>query len=96
MAIRRYSASKIHTAFAGFLLVASLAAFPAGPKAFASDGELERCRFLHDRIERYTALRRAGGPGAQMERWRKAREKHAREYRQRRCHRFGRRLTIRS
>jgi hypothetical protein len=67
-----------------------------GGLAFASDAELERCRYLHDRIEHYTALRRGGGNGMQMERWRRAREKHAREYRERRCHRFGSRLTIRS
>ena len=61
-----------------------------------ADADLERCRWLHARIERYTRLRRAGGKTAQMERWRRARQAHEAEYRQRRCHRFGSRLVLRS
>jgi hypothetical protein len=59
------------------------------------DASLERCRYLHERIEHYTRLRRGGGNAAQMERWRTARQKYEREYRTRRCHRYGSRLRIR-
>lgn len=58
----------------------------------ASDETLERCRYLHGRIEFYTDRRRSGGSGAQMERWRKSRQRFEREFREQRCHRFGRRL----
>ncbi len=56
------------------------------------DEALQRCRYLHKRIEYYTDRRRIGGNGVQMERWRKSRQRVEREYRERRCHRFGRRL----
>ncbi|MEE4279451.1 MAG: hypothetical protein V2I82_13365 [Halieaceae bacterium] len=57
------------------------------------DDALERCRYLHQRIEQFTDRRRAGGNAAQMERWRKARERYEVEYRERRCYRFGSRLV---
>ena len=95
MSFRNRIAGQTAREFAGVLLVVSLALGAAAGMATESDAELERCRYLHDRIERYTALRRGGGNGAQMERWRKAREKYSREYREKRCHRFGSRLTIR-
>ena len=64
----------------------------AGPGV---DDDLERCRWLHARIAHYTRLRRAGGSGVQMERWRRARQSHEAEYRQKRCHRYGSRLVLR-
>ena len=74
------------------LLAASAPVLEAGRDPGAS---LERCRYLHERIEHYTRLRRAGGNAVQMERWRTARQRYEREYRERRCHRYGSRLTIR-
>ena len=56
------------------------------------DDALQRCRYLHERIEYYTDRRRIGGNGVQMERWRKSRQRFEQEYRERRCHRFGPRL----
>jgi len=58
-----------------------------------ADEKLERCRYLHRRIENFTRLRRAGGSGAQMERWRRSRQRYEEEYRRKRCFRFGRKLA---
>lgn len=64
-----------------------------GAAARTSEHEtLQRCRYLQGRIEFYTDRRRLGGKGAQMERWRKSRRRFEREFRERRCHRYGRRL----
>lgn len=60
--------------------------------ATASDEQLQRCRYLHRRIEHFTRLRRSGGSGAQMERWRRSRQRFEEEYRRKRCFRFGRKL----
>ena len=60
--------------------------------AAASDEKLQRCRYLHRRIEHFTRLRRSGGSGAQMERWRRSRQRFEEEYRRKRCFRFGRKL----
>ena len=56
------------------------------------DDALKRCRVLHQQIDRYTRLRRAGGVSAQMERWRQARQIREQEYRRKRCARYGRRV----
>lgn len=61
--------------------------------ASETDEKLKRCRYLHRRIEHYTRLRRGGGDGAQMERWRRSRQRYEEEYRRKRCYRFGRKLT---
>jgi hypothetical protein len=63
--------------------------------ATASNSKLERCRYLHHRIEHFTRLRRSGGSGAQMERWRRSRQRLEEEYRRKRCYRFGRKLKER-
>jgi hypothetical protein len=64
------------------------------PRAADRDASLERCRYLHKRIAHYTRLRRAGGNTGQMERWRRQRQGYESEYRERRCYRFGGRLTV--
>ncbi|MEE4110603.1 MAG: hypothetical protein V2I24_14725 [Halieaceae bacterium] len=60
--------------------------------AAASNSKLERCRYLHRRIEHFTRLRRSGASGEQMERWRRSRQRFEEEYRRKRCYRFGRKL----
>lgn len=65
---------------------------PGFVPAAASDSKLERCRYLHRRIEHFTRLRRSGGSSAQMERWRRSRQRFEEEYRRKRCYRFGRKL----
>jgi hypothetical protein len=75
-------------------LVGALSTTSAGEAEAGRDDALKRCRYLHQQIEKYTDRRRAGGSGAQMERWRKSRQRYESEYRQRRCHRFGSRLLI--
>lgn len=56
------------------------------------DKKLERCVYLSKKLERYTRLRRAGGSAVRMESWRRTRERYASEFRELRCHRFGRAL----
>lgn len=70
-----------------FTLSESSNGFAADPKQ-----DFARCVYLEKKINRYTRLRRAGGTAARMEGWRSARRRYADEYRERRCHRFGRRL----
>lgn len=57
-----------------------------------SDKKLERCVYLNSKIERYTRLRRSGADAMRMESWRQSRERYATEFRDRRCHRYGRKL----
>jgi len=56
------------------------------------DHDLERCIYLNSKIEHYTRLRRGGGAAGRMERWRQSRARYEEEFRDRRCHRFGRKL----
>jgi hypothetical protein len=67
---------------------------PAGAQAGKRDEGLERCRYLHKRIAHVTRLRRSGGNAGQMERWRRQRQDYEVEYRERRCYRYGGRLTL--
>ncbi|HKK22469.1 MAG TPA: hypothetical protein VJ947_02195 [Pseudohaliea sp.] len=71
-------------ALAGFLPLSAL--------ALEADADLETCQRWHERIEHYTRLRRAGGSSLQMERWRQARKRYEEQFRDARCHRWGRKL----
>ena len=66
------------------MLLVSLA-----PGAFAQDERLERCQYLHSRIDHYTKLRRGGGSAQTMENWRKVYEE---EFRELRCYKYGKKL----
>ncbi len=67
-------------------LFASLAM--AMPAAGAQQLPLEKCQQLKDDIERYTEMRRDGGPSAQMDAWKRARREHEREFRTGNCRYF--------
>lgn len=53
--------------------------------AAAQTASLERCQDLRDRIERYGDLRRKGGPGGQMDRWKRALREAEAEFRDKGC-----------
>ena len=71
-----------------FGLLAALAI--ATPAAGAPQLPLEKCQQLKGDIERYTEMRRNGGPSAQMDAWKRARRDRERQFRAGNCryHRF--------
>lgn len=79
-------------ALVAFLLVCAAPAASGAEGGPRADPKLERCRFLHARVEHYTRLRRGGGSSVRMERWRQARKRYEKEFRDLRCYRYGRRL----
>ncbi|MHA7816033.1 MAG: hypothetical protein ACX93N_06120 [Pseudohaliea sp.] len=76
-----------------FILLALAAAVARAPAtALEAEADLATCKRWHQRIERYTRLRRGGGSAVQMERWRQARAAYEAKFRAARCHRWGRQL----
>ena len=65
------------------VLLASIGA--AATAAGAQQLPLEQCQQLKGDIERYTALRRNGGPSAQMDAWKRARREREREFHRGNC-----------
>lgn len=75
-------------------LLLPLAVPPAGIAQPATErsAELERCEKLRDRIERYGDLRRRGGSGSQMDRWKRALREAEAEFREKGCEEYRREL----
>ena len=54
----------------------------------AQEASLERCQKLKNDIVRYSALRRDGGSGAQMDAWKQRRRELEKQFRQLRCKQY--------
>lgn len=72
-------------------LVLLLLVMPASAASKVSKA-LERCFYIHQKIEHYTQLRRGGGSNAQMSSWRKSRSRYEEEFRALRCSKFSHQL----
>ncbi|EAQ97356.2 hypothetical protein [Congregibacter litoralis] len=70
-----------------FLVLAMETLFAAKP-----DKALQRCIYLSEKIEHYTALRRKGGSSARMASWRKSRSRYEEEFHTAGCRKFSRQL----
>ncbi len=54
----------------------------------AQETSLEQCQKLKNDIARYSALRRDGGSGAQMDAWKQRRRELEKQFRQLRCKQY--------
>jgi len=57
--------------------------------ANSQDISLDRCKYLQERIEYYTQLRKQGGSASQMESWKKSRRKYEDEFREGDCYKYA-------
>lgn len=57
--------------------------------AVAQELSLAQCQNLKSQIEKYTKLRKGGGPVSQMESWKKSRRLYEDKYRKGDCYKYG-------
>ena len=62
---------------------------------YARDGPLAQCRHYYAQIEYYTALRRNGGSGKNMEQWRQLRHDLKQRYDRLQCRKWADKITQR-
>ena len=75
------------------LLIFSLLLFTfCLPVANAKQGTLKQCQKVHDKIEHYTRLRRAGGSAKKMERLKQRRQEYQERFSDYNCRRWRNRL----
>jgi hypothetical protein len=60
--------------------------------AYAQEAPLEKCQSLQEQIERYNQLRRTGGSGSEMARWKRQRRESEASFRRLSCREYGREL----
>lgn len=59
------------------------------PIATSQNLPLERCKYLQERIDYYTKLRKRGGAASQMESWKQTRRKYENEFRDGDCYKYA-------
>ena len=67
-----------------FISLVSLLIFLA-PPATASQGSLEYCQKISDKIRYYSSLRKMGESAKKMENWKQQRKKHKERFTNRNC-----------
>lgn len=55
----------------------------------AQDIPLERCKYLQEKADDYTRLRKRGGSASKMEAWKRARRKYEDQFREAGCYKYG-------
>ena len=73
------------------LLVAFLV-LPYSSGLLAQEISLGTCQQLTNQVEKYTKLRRSGGSAAQMESWKKSRQRYEEQFRRSDCYKYGAQL----
>jgi len=68
------------------LLVGALAT--SAPPANASQGSLEYCQKVNDKIRYYTSLRKLGESAKKMENWKQQRKKQQEKFTNRNCNKW--------
>jgi hypothetical protein len=74
------------------LLLAVILTPAAAAPATGNNATFERCQALQDRIDRYSAQRRRGGSGSQMDEWKRQLRKAEAQFRALNCSRYRQRL----
>jgi len=70
-----------------YAIALSVASFT--PTSYAEQGSLKQCQRIDKRIDKLDTLRRKGGSGKQMEKWRKQRHKLSDKAYHLNCRKFG-------